>query len=133
VRDWPPLDVHVSSTAAALGNLSPLAAEELRAKHPSPDALRDQLTRLRAGWPELRARLRRHLLPFAEVHDMLRAVGAPHEPEQIGIGRDRLRQSYRLAYAIRRRFTVFDLAVRAGLLDECLGRIFGPGGRWPIA
>jgi glycerol-1-phosphate dehydrogenase [NAD(P)+] len=33
---------------------------------------------------------------------------------------------------IRRRFTVLDLAVRAGLLDECLEQIFGANGLWPI-
>jgi glycerol-1-phosphate dehydrogenase [NAD(P)+] len=132
VRDWPPPEVDVSRAAAALGDLADLAAEELCAKHPSADALRAQLTRLRDGWPEQRARLTRQLIPFAELGDMLRAAGAPSEPEQIGISRDRLRDSFEPAYAIRRRFTVLDLARRSGLLGECLGRIFGPGGPWPV-
>jgi glycerol-1-phosphate dehydrogenase [NAD(P)+] len=129
---WPAADGYVSRMAAPLGDLADLAAEELRAKHPSPTSLREQLGRLRPGWPALRQRLRRHLLPFGELRDMLQAAGAPCEPEQIGIGRERLRASYPLAYAIRRRYTVFDLAVRTGLFEDCLARIFGPGGRWPI-
>lgn len=133
VSDWPPADDYVSRTAATLGDLAPLAAEELRAKHPTPAALREQLVRLRSGWPTLRTRLTRQLIPFAEVRDMLREAGAPYEPEQIGVGRDRLRASYPPAYAIRRRFTVFDLAVRTGLWDDCLAGIFGVGGRWPIS
>jgi glycerol-1-phosphate dehydrogenase [NAD(P)+] len=133
VHEWPPVDVEISHVVNELGDVASLAAEELRAKYPSRDALRDQLTRLRDGWPQLRARLAQHLLPFAEVRDMLRAAGAPCEPEQIGISRNRLRQSYPLAHAIRRRFTVFDLATRTGLLEDCLAHIFGPGGRWPIS
>jgi glycerol-1-phosphate dehydrogenase [NAD(P)+] len=131
VREWPPEDVYVSRPAASLGDLAPLAAEELRAKYPSPDVLREQLTRLRDRWPALRIRLREHLLPFADIRDRLRAAGAPDEPEQLGIGRDRLRASYSLAHAIRRRFTVLDVATRGGLFDRCLARIFGPGGPWP--
>jgi glycerol-1-phosphate dehydrogenase [NAD(P)+] len=63
---------------------------------------------------------------------MLRDVGAPTEPEQIGITRERLRHSYWQAWCIRRRFTVLDLAVRAGVLDDCLKQIFGSRGVWPI-
>jgi glycerol-1-phosphate dehydrogenase [NAD(P)+] len=133
VSECQPIEVHVSRTVPALGDLAELATEELRAKHPSPHVLREQLTRLHDRWPTLRSRLTQHLLPFAEVRDKLRAAGAPCEPEQIGISRDRLRASYPLAYAIRRRFTVFDLAERIGLLDDCLARIFGPGGRWLIS
>ena len=59
---------------------------------------------------------------------MLQDAGAPTEPEQIGITRARLRQSYWQAFCIRRRFTVLDLAVRTGLLDTCLDEIFGPAG-----
>jgi glycerol-1-phosphate dehydrogenase [NAD(P)+] len=51
-------------------------------------------------------------------------VGAPTSPGEIGISRERLRRSFRRAYHIRRRFTVLDLAVRTGLLDECLAEIF---------
>ena len=47
------------------------------------------------------------------------------EAEQIGVSRERLRESYRRAYHIRRRYTVLDLAVQAGVLEDCLDRIFG--------
>jgi len=59
-------------------------------------------------------------------------VGAPTEPEQIGISRERLRRTCWQAFFIRRRFTVLDLAARTGLLKPCLDRIFGPHGVWPI-
>src|SRR5439155_9903318 len=82
-------------------------------------------------WPGLRDRLRRQLLPLAELKGRLRDAGAPVEPEQIGISRERLRASFWQAHYIRRRFTVLDLAVRAGMLDSALGTLFGANGPWP--
>jgi glycerol-1-phosphate dehydrogenase [NAD(P)+] len=70
--------------------------------------------------------LREQLIPLAELRQMLQTAGAPTEPEQIGISRARLRDSFWQAYCIRRRFTVLDVAVRASLLDTCLDEIFGP-------
>ena len=106
------------------------AVTETRAKHPAPDVLRDQLRRLRDTWPDTRARLRAQLLPATEVKRRLEAVGAPSEPEQIGITRPRLRATFLRAYHIRRRFTVLDVAVRTGQLDALLAGLFGPGGIW---
>ena len=63
---------------------------------------------------------------------MLRAAGAPVEPEEIGITRTRLRDSFERAYFLRRRFTVLDLAARAGLFEQALSAIFGPNGPWPL-
>lgn len=102
------------------------AVTETRAKHVSPADLRAQLLRLRAAWPELRARLRAQLLPAAELERRLALAGAPTAPEQIGLTRARLRESFRRAYHVRRRFTVLDVAVRTGLLDTLLPRLSAP-------
>ncbi len=106
--------------------------EETRAKYVSREKLRDQLDLLRRIWPELRTKLRKQLIPFNEAKRMLQEVGAPTEPEQIGISRERLRDSFIQAYYLRRRFTILDVAVRADLLDSSLETLFGPNGRWPI-
>jgi glycerol-1-phosphate dehydrogenase [NAD(P)+] len=111
--------------------LTTVALQEHRAKAVDGVALRAQLEKLRAAWPMLKSRLSEQLMPFAELKEKLQAVGAPVEPEEIGISRQRLRDSFLQAYFIRRRFTVLDLAVRAGLLDKGLEKIFGPQGCWP--
>lgn len=104
------------------------ALKETAAKHNSRDALRAQLHQLRSHWPVTRARLAAQLLPFTEVRRRLRAVGAPVEPEAIGLARARLRASFLRAQHIRRRFTVLDLAVRTATLEPALDALFAPGG-----
>ena len=116
------------TTLLGRGELAEKAIEETKAKYIPAGAAREQLSRLRSVWPELRNKLSRQLLPFAKVKAMLGTAGCAYEPEQIGIFRDRLRQSYEQALFIRRRFTVLDLAHRAGLLEESLDKIFGRGG-----
>jgi glycerol-1-phosphate dehydrogenase [NAD(P)+] len=96
------------------------AAEETRAKHVSREQLRSQLLTIQSAWPALKDRLQTQLIPSAQLKQMLAAAGAPTQPGQIGITPQRLKQSFRQAYHIRRRYTVLDLAVRTGVLDAAL-------------
>jgi glycerol-1-phosphate dehydrogenase [NAD(P)+] len=114
------------------GDLRVVALCESRAKHIEREALGAQLEQLRKAWPSLRLKLREQLLPLPKLKTMLREAGAPTEPEQIGISRQRLHDSFLLASLIRRRFTVLDVVIRAGLLEIFLTKIFGPGGAWPL-
>lgn len=90
------------------------AIVETKSKHRTAAELRLQLERLKKIWPELRPRLQAQLLPATELKRRLDLVGAPTEPEQIGITRQRLRESFHRAYHIRRRFTVLDVVIRIG-------------------
>jgi glycerol-1-phosphate dehydrogenase [NAD(P)+] len=114
------------------GPLAEKSIKETRAKHPSPEELRDQLSRLRDAWPDLRVRLASHLIPFDDVRARLRAAGCPDGPEKIGLTRSRLRIGFDQAYYIRRRFTILDVARRCGLFDAAMDRLFGRGGRFEI-
>ncbi len=100
-----------------------VAQRELAAKAITPDELRSQLKRLQTMWPDLRVRLKRQLLPLPDLKQRLQTAGAPVEPEQIGISRARLRDSFHAAYFVRRRCTVLDLAMRAGVFEATLQRI----------
>ncbi len=106
---------------------------ESAAKYVSPDRLRRMLERLRDDWPRIRLRLRRQIIPFEETRRRLETAGAPTEPEQIGISRERLRDSFYRAQHIRRRYTVLDLAVQTGYLGVWMENIFGPNGIWEIS
>jgi glycerol-1-phosphate dehydrogenase [NAD(P)+] len=113
------------------GELVEVAMREARAKDIDAKSLRAQLDQLCQVWPSLRKRLIVQLMPLTELKKTLQTVGAPVEPEQIGIPRTRLRDSFRQAYFIRRRFTILDLAMRTGLLDTALRQIFSASGAWP--
>jgi len=132
---WPD-EAGREQTARALfsqADLTAVALRESRAKWVDAAGLGRQLETLRRVWPDLRGRLRQQLIPRLELKAMLRAAGAPVEPNEIGISRARLRESFGHAYFLRRRFTVLDLAVRCGLLEPALGELFGPDGPWPVS
>ena len=112
------------------GDARNVALVESRAKAVDRAELREQLDTLRKAWPRLSQRLRQQLIPFDDLKAMLQASGAPVEPEDIGISRQRLRRTYCQARFLRRRFTALDLAARTGTLDAALEKLFGPAGRW---
>ncbi len=132
---WPDEETWVARAGHLFGkgDLADLGVRELRAKYITPVQLGGQLKLLKEIWPGLRERLKAQLLPLPTLRGMLRDAGAPTEPEQIGLTRERLRQTYWQASCIRRRFTVLDLAIQAGLLEACLDDIFGPAGLWPLS
>lgn len=103
---------------------------ETAIKYIPKEQLADQLNRLKSQWGELKERLTKQLVPFDEMKARLEYVGAPVEPEQIGISRDYLRRSYVRAQYIRRRFTIFDLTVRTNNVENWLNILFGKSGRW---
>jgi glycerol-1-phosphate dehydrogenase [NAD(P)+] len=132
---WPDQAAHEQLVRGLFGSsdVAVVALQECRAKWVDSAALRKQLGTLRRAWPALRERLRQQILPFAQVAEMLHAAGAPTAPEQIGIPRQRLRESFWQAYFLRRRFTILDLAVRTGTLDGILEQLFSHRGPWPLA
>lgn len=128
---WPEVD----QTARALfagTDFPEIGEKETRAKYIDRSRLRSQLTSLKENWAEISRRLKSQLIPSDEVVRRLRLVGAPTAPEEIGISRSRLRDSFIRAQYIRRRFTVLDVVLRVNALDECLGVLFGKGGIWEI-
>lgn len=109
-----------------------IGLQETKAKYINQDQLKIQLTQLKEYWQDIQARLSEQIVPYVEVKERLRKVGAPTEPEEIGISRARLRETFIRSQFIRRRFTVLDLAVQTGLMDKWLDALFGKGGIWEI-
>ena len=106
--------------------------KETRAKYVDREGLRAELTRLVQAWPELRERIRRQIIPLSEVHRRLELVGAPCEPEQIGVSRARFREAFERIPYMRSRYSVVDTAFRCGWMNGWLDRLFGKGGIWEI-
>ncbi len=105
---------------------------ETKAKYISREELSLQLKQLKEDWTTIRSRLADQIVPFTEVKRRLQLVGAPTEPEDIGMTRSHLRETFIRAQFIRRRFTVLDLAVRTRYLNTWLDELFSNGGIWEI-
>ncbi len=105
---------------------------ETKGKYVDAEGLRAQLEALKAAWPELKERIRAQIIPFGEVRSSLMAVGAPYEPEQIGVSREHFLVSFRKIPYMRSRYSVIDVAFRCGWMEQWLDRLFGKGGIWEI-
>ena len=86
----------------------------------------------KSNWPHLKERISEQIIPFGSVKKRLELVGAPTEPEQIGISRKRLLKSCKVIPYMRSRFSSVDVAVRIGIFDKWLDKLFGKGGIWEI-
>jgi glycerol-1-phosphate dehydrogenase [NAD(P)+] len=113
------------------GHLS-RALKETKEKYVDRDGLRKQLEALKAAWPVLSCRIRDQIIPFETLRENLRLVGAPYEPEMIGVSRDRLRATLACIPYMRSRFTNIDVVFRCGLLPALARKLFGQGGIWEI-
>ena len=108
------------------------ALVEAKGKYVDKDGLRNQLETLKAAWPELSVKIREQIISFDQVRENLRLVGAPYEPEMIGVTRERFRQTVSYIPFMRSRFTNIDIIYRLGWMDEFVGRMFGKGGIWEV-
>lgn len=111
------------------GHLS-RALKETKDKYVDRDGLRKQLEALKAAWPVLSRKVREQIIPFETLKENLRLVGAPFEPEMIGVSRERLRTTLRYIPYMRSRFTNIDVVFRCGMLPALDRKLFGKGGIW---
>lgn len=126
---WDEVESHVRSVHT-IDELETAAVEQSRSKYVGADELRERLELLKRIWPGLSGKLKEHLLSAEEIRGMLRDAGCPVTPEEIGLGTDEFRATYRRALTIRSRYTLLDLANEANVLDECIEELFAPGGLW---
>ena len=106
--------------------------QETRAKYIDKTPLYNQLQLFVGKWPETKLRLEKQLLSLEDAKAKLKAVGAPVEPEEIGLSRSKLRETFINSQFLRNRYTIIDLAVRANYMEQWLEGIFGKGGVWDI-
>lgn len=131
---WPSLEMILEDANERFGNTDFLykAKEEMAAKYISREELREHLSKLKSNWKTIKNRISKQIIPFEEVKRCLEVVGSPVEPEDIGISREYLRETFHRALFIRRRYTILDLAARSCMTERWLDTIFGSDGKWPI-
>ena len=136
VAKWPKTFAELAATFPAIYGNRPAhirrAESEMAKKYSTPEELRRELGFIKANWQELSAKLKSQIMPFDEVRANLMAVGAPYEPEMIGVSRSKLCETYRGVQYMRNRYFTIDLVSRLGLMDSLLEELFGRGGVWAI-
>lgn len=136
VKSWPSTFNELKATFPAVFGNRPnhirRAEGEMEKKYSTPDFLREELSAIKHSWPELSERLKAQIMPFEDVWKNLRLVGAPVDPESIGITRRRFRETCRGVPYMRNRYFALDLVERLGLMDEMAEEFFGRGGIWEI-
>lgn len=126
IDKWPSKESQIEKALSSFKgtDFPTIGATEVTAKYNTKEEIREQFIRLKENWTETRERLKNQLIPLDKAVEMLKVVGAPTHPLQIGVSMEKLRESVILAQMIRRRFTILDFAVRADLLDSWLDNVF---------
>ena len=132
-RSWGETESDIRALFGDNTELVARALKETRDKYVGKEGLHEELSRLKQAWPELQERIRRQIIPFGEVQRRLQLVGAPYEPEQIGVSRARFLEAFRKLPYMRSRYSVVDVAFRCGWMEPWLERLFGRGGIWSVA
>lgn len=131
-KSWDEVEAEIHTLMEGKPGHIARALIETKGKYVSKEELRSQLETLKAAWPELSVRIREQIIPFGQVRENLRLVGAPYEPEMIGVTRERFRQTVSYIPFMRSRFTNIDVIYRLGWMDEFIDRMFGKGGIWEV-
>ncbi len=131
-KSWNEVEQDILRIFAGKPGHTARAVKETRDKYVDKEGLRRQLTLLKSKWPELKKRIKAQIIPFDEVYANLKAVGAPYEPEMIGVTRERLRTTFGYIPYMRSRITNIDIIYRCGLMDKFSERLFGKGGKWEV-
>ena len=129
-KSWAEMENEIREVMAGKPGHIARGLEETKGKYVDKDGLRAQIIALKEAWPVLSQRIREQIIPFEKVRECLRLVGAPYEPEMIGVSREHFRKTVSYIPYMRSRFTNIDVIYRLGWMDEFLERMFGQGGVW---
>lgn len=134
VQHWPSLkEVQRHALTLFDGTDFPdLGYVEMTAKYSDRETVRVQLETLKNEWGTLFPKLREQIVPFDELVRWLTVVSAPVVPEEIGLSRQALKDTYECAMHLRRRFTVLDVVHRMGCFSSMRDAIFCSNGVWPL-
>lgn len=131
-KSWDEVEKEIRTVFAGKPGHLARGLKETKGKYVDKDGLRVQLEALKKAWPKLKVEIKNQIIPFQEVYDDLKKVGAPYEPEMICVSRERFRTTFSYIPFMRSRFTNIDVVYRLGLLPQLTERLFGKGGIWEV-
>lgn len=118
---WPSFDVLKAEFPKIYGSRDAhirRAEGEMKAKYSTPEQLREELVTFKSAWKDLAPKLQAQIMPYAEVRECLRIVGAPYSIEQIGVTPERFIETLRGVPYMRNRYFGLDLLCRIGKYSD---------------
>ncbi|MBO4344309.1 MAG: sn-glycerol-1-phosphate dehydrogenase, partial [Victivallales bacterium] len=94
------------------------AATTAMKKFREGDALAAQRRLIEEKWPEIQSRVKKQIIPSAEVKRMLKEAGCPTKLSDIGLGMEQYLHGIRTAQLIRTRYTLLDMLYETGILED---------------
>lgn len=82
----------------------------------------ERIDRIQACWPEIKALLD-NACPWEKLRDMLKDLGCPCDPKDIGITPAVLKDTFLYCKETRDRYTVYQLAWDLGVMEELADRV----------
>lgn len=131
-KPWDEMEMEIREVFAGMPGHTERGLKETRGKYVEKEEHRRQLEALKAAWPTLKEDIRKQIIPFAQVRENLRLVGAPYEPEHIGVSRERMRKTFSYIPYMRSRYANIDVVYRCGLMPKLMEHLFGKNGIWEV-
>lgn len=95
-----------------------LGCDNITKKYSSPEKVREELEALKREWPSLKARLQSQVWSYEKMKECFMIVGAPSEPEDIGVTAEWVSSVFPIVQLMRYRYNLLDLAKRGGFYDS---------------
>lgn len=94
-----------------------LGYDNITKKYSSAEKVRLELEALKREWPVLKPRLRSQVWSYEKMKECFKIVGAPYEPEHIGVTAQWVSSVFPVVQLMRYRYNLLDLAKRGGFYD----------------
>ena len=95
-----------------------LGYDNITKKYSAPEKVREELLALKRDWPGLKAKLQAQVWPYAKMKEHFKIVGAPYEPEHIGVTPEWVSSVFPVVQLMRYRYNLLDLAKRGRFYDD---------------
>ncbi len=95
-----------------------LGFDSITKKYSDAAGVRKDLEALKKAWPVLKPALRAQVWPYAKMKECFRIVGAPYEPEMIGVTPGWISSVFPIVQLMRYRYNLLDLAKRGGFYNK---------------
>ena len=116
VAEWPTLEQEQARALEIFKDFPAprLGYDNITKKYSSPEKVREELEALKREWPALKPRLQAQVWPYEKMKRCFRTVGAPCEPEDIGVSAEWVSSVFPVVQLMRYRYNLLDLAKRGG-------------------